>query len=118
MAYMKSNAEVEPRAKIVAAINGEIYTEFRDNCRRRGIPINILIEAFMRQCIEEQIEIPIISNQTNDPIRFGTNVPKDIADSFKAKCKSSRIPMRIMLESFMYQYNKGEFELVLRRVNK
>lgn len=117
MAYMKSEVEVDARARILADVNREIYTEFRDNCRKRGIPINILFEAFMKQCIEDQIEIPLISTKTNDPMRVGTTIPKDISDSFKAKCKEIRIPIRIMLESFMYQYNRGEFELVLRRVN-
>lgn len=42
---------------------------------------------------------------------FNTTVASDILAEFKANCKQAGLPMNVVIEAFMYQYNRGAFVL-------
>ena len=42
---------------------------------------------------------------------LNTKVNKEVFDSFKVRCLQLRVPMNVVLESFMLQYTNGRFGL-------
>ncbi|MGM9927777.1 MAG: hypothetical protein ACI35P_07475 [Bacillus sp. (in: firmicutes)] len=46
---------------------------------------------------------------------LNTTINKTVFDKFKANCKSAGIPMNILIEAFMRQYNEGGFYLKFGR---
>ena len=46
---------------------------------------------------------------------LNTTINKDVFEEFKKKCKQSGIPMNIIIESFMAQYNNGDFQICIRK---
>lgn len=49
MSSLKTNIESPKRASLNTTIDREIFEQFKMNCKTSGIPMNVLIEAFMRQ---------------------------------------------------------------------
>ena len=42
---------------------------------------------------------------------LNTTIDKDVFDAFKAKCKVTGVPMNVLLETFMIQFNEDSFVL-------
>lgn len=55
--------------------------------------------------------LKIDTNTTNKRVALNTTVDKEIFEEFKVNCKMTGIPMNVLLETFMAQYNNGEFNL-------
>lgn len=45
---------------------------------------------------------------------LNTTFDKEVLDSFRKSCDDKHLPMNIVLEQIMKQYNMGDFELVYR----
>ena len=50
--------------------------------------------------------------------KLNTTIDKEIFETFKVNCKLTGIPMNVLLETFMAQYNSGEFSLKFGRNKK
>ena len=48
MSAIKSNEKVHGKYSFRTTITQEIYDEFRDTCKRMGVPMNIVLESFMK----------------------------------------------------------------------
>ena len=118
MAYMKSNAVANQRGRILSFVNPDVYGQFKDICRETGTPINVILEAFMRQYVFEGLELPLVKIDSIAKAQLGTTIDKIVVDAFKAKCKSEGNTIKIVLESFIKLYNEGKYELALRKKNK
>lgn len=46
---------------------------------------------------------------------FATAINVDIAQGFREYCKQRKLPMNIVLEMFMQQFQNGEINLVLKK---
>lgn len=46
-----------------------------------------------------------------ETMALNTKVNKEIFDSFKVRCLQLRLPMNVVLETFMLQYTNGRFSL-------
>lgn len=51
MSRVKSNAAAKNRSMLNTTINTEILNEFKDYCKEQGLPMNILLELFMRDIV-------------------------------------------------------------------
>ncbi|MGN1013797.1 MAG: hypothetical protein ACI4PM_00405 [Butyricicoccus sp.] len=110
---MKSEAEVRPRKSLTSPVNPKICFEFKDNCRAAGIPLNILIECFMRQYAEGEFPLLLVDNYMGPTTQLRTTVDQEVVDAFRTKCKHEGNTMKLTLESFMHQYNQGKYRLAL-----
>lgn len=55
--------------------------------------------------------LKIDTNTTNKRVPLNTTIDKETFEAFKVNCKITGIPMNVLLETFMAQYNSGEFNL-------
>lgn len=46
---------------------------------------------------------------------LSTTINAEIMEKFKERCKADGVPMNIIIELFIKQYNSGNFEIVLER---
>ena len=49
---------------------------------------------------------------------LSTTINADIMEAFKEKCKEDGVPMNVIIELFIKQYNSGKFEIILGRTEK
>lgn len=54
-------------------------------------------------------------NTSNKRVPLNTTIDKEIFEAFKVNCKITGIPMNVLIETFMAQYNNGEFNLKFGR---
>lgn len=59
--------------------------------------------------------LKIDTNTVNKRVPLNTTVDKETFETFKVNCKLTGIPMNVLLETFMAQYNNGEFNLKFGR---
>lgn len=59
--------------------------------------------------------LKIEANTVNKRVPLNTTVDKETFEAFKVNCKITGIPMNVLLETFMAQYNNGEFNLKFGR---
>lgn len=62
MARVKSDAAQKPRAMLNTTIDSEVLDEFKAYCKELGLPMNILIQAFMQQMIEGEFRLKFGKN--------------------------------------------------------
>lgn len=51
MSRVKSNVTAKERSMLNTTINTEILNDFKGYCKEQGIPMNLLLELFMRDII-------------------------------------------------------------------
>lgn len=115
MAYMKSTGESLERTQFTVDMNPQLYDSLRDKCRAEGISLNIILECFLRQYTNEGLRTLPIDNYLGPTVKLSTTVNKGIADAFKKKCKIEGNTIKLVVGSFVAGYNKGKYELALRR---
>lgn len=59
MPAIKSNRDRLERATLNTTINKEVFENFKDYCREVGIPMNMVLETFMRQFCEGDFNITL-----------------------------------------------------------
>lgn len=62
MARIKSDAKQKPRAMLNTTIDTEVLDEFKAYCKELGLPMNLLVESFMRQFTEGSFVLKIGKN--------------------------------------------------------
>lgn len=112
---MKSDVAANQRGRILSFVNPDVYGQFKDICRQTGTPINVILEAFMRQYVFGGLELPLVKIDSSAKAQLSTTIDKFVVDAFKAKCKSEGNTIKIVLESFIALYNEGKYELALRK---
>lgn len=72
MPRIKTNASQNKRAMLNTTINDEVLGEFKAYCKELGLPMNIILEAFMSQFIDGEFKL-----------KFGksNNIEVDLDDS-------------------------------------
>lgn len=59
MARVKSDAVPQERAMLNTTIDKEVLDGFKAYCKELGLPMNILIQAFMQQFIDGEFQLKI-----------------------------------------------------------
>lgn len=57
-------------------------------------------------------------SEPNKRAMLNTTINEGVLTEFKGYCKELGFPMNMILESFMAQFNDGEFKLKIARANK
>lgn len=72
MSRIKAEAESIKRGTLNTTIRNDVLTEFKQECKRLNLPMNILLESFMRQFCDNEFTL-----------KFGKNnqIEVDIEDS-------------------------------------
>ena len=117
MGYLKSNAEVKPKKRLLVKINEKIYDSFKELCRVNSIQISTLVECFCRQFAngEFEIEVTEIKEPIADVVCY---VNQEVFDAFKIACKQRKITMKSAVQAFMADYSTGDYEVYLRNVEE
>jgi antitoxin component of RelBE/YafQ-DinJ toxin-antitoxin module len=63
MASIKSDAVTKKRAMLNTTIDEKVLNEFKDYCKELGFPMNIVLEAFMRQFADGSFTLKIAKNK-------------------------------------------------------
>lgn len=66
MARVKSDAVQRKRAMLNTTINAEVLEDFKAHCKELGFPMNVLIEIFMRQMVDDQFVLKFSKNNRLD----------------------------------------------------
>ncbi len=118
MSAIKSNEKVQGKYSFRTTITQEIYDEFRDTCKRMGVPMNIVLESFMKdfdmdEFREKKISLPIKSPKS----ALRTTITQEIYETFRDICKRTGVSLNLVLESFMKDFNAGLYEVCVRKTN-
>lgn len=83
MSSLKTDGKAKERSALNTTINKEIFDEFKKSCKKSGVPMNTLIETFMRQyneggfylkfTKEKQVEAADIVDESDEAIALKDN---------------------------------------------
>lgn len=65
MSRVKSNVTAKERSMLNTTINTEVLNDFKDYCKEQGIPMNLLLELFMRDIIHGKFALKFDRVETN-----------------------------------------------------
>lgn len=65
MSRVKSNVTAKERSMLNTTINTEILNDFKGYCKEQGIPMNLLLELFMRDVTSGKFELRFDRVDTN-----------------------------------------------------
>lgn len=95
-------------------VNKEVFDRFKEICKRNGLPLNVVIEIFMRQYADKMF--PLASDQIikykyedYETATLNTTFSKDVYYRFKKVCKHNGFFVKHVLDAFMEDYVKGEY---------
>ena len=115
----------------------DVYEGFKDKCAYKLLPMNVVLEAFMKAFVEEYIVLNIVNNEVffsknntdglliesehKTPLYtettkklFNTSVNVDLYKSFSKKCSMyNALTTSLIFEVFMKQYYFEDFSLSL-----
>ena len=69
MSSLKTDVKMSERGKLNTTIDYEVFEAFKRKCKTYGIPMNILIETFMRQFANDEFYL-----------KLGKNIRVDLSD--------------------------------------
>ena len=135
--------EEKKRISSNLVVNKDVYFNFRDNCKKKGLLMNIVFEIFMQEFIDGDIKLEIFKNKlvlvdkdfdiskgiqdietrgtsTNgsknkNKYNFTTTLDKEIYEKFIHICSENYngISASIITETFLNQFNLNDFALKL-----
>lgn len=119
--FIRSDVERVETKQISTTINKEVCEDFKDWCKIKGYPINVMIEIFMSQYVDGKFLIDlenakIWNDKTKDKIVLNTTVDLKVFNDFKDCCKIIKYPINAMLTAFMKQFIDEEYVLEFRKV--
>ncbi len=115
--FIKRDIERVETTALNTKINKEVFDEFRDNCKRQGYPLNVMLETFMRQYANgrfklEAKDILKFKNDGKEVDTLNTTFNKEIYFDFKDVCKLRGFFVKHVITAFMEKYNdSGNFVL-------
>lgn len=57
MSRVKSDVKPKPRSMLNTTINTKVLNDFKGYCKEQGLPMNILLELFMKQIIAGKLAL-------------------------------------------------------------
>lgn len=102
--------------RLHAEINKDVLESFKKYCKQINYPMNVLLEIFMRQYVDERYDITVDQLEKwmvddSETSNLNTTPNKDIYLKFKSLCQDNDYPMRYVLTVFMNEFSKGKFIL-------
>lgn len=118
--YIKIDVERMETAALNTKINKEVFDNFKTYCKQLGYPMNVLLETFMQQYVNERFHI-----ESDDVIKWkkddsevdtlNTTFNKEIYLNFKSRCKDNGFFVKHVITAFMEKFSTKDF--VMEYVN-
>lgn len=107
--YIKVNAEKMPTRALNMQINKEIFYDFKVKCKERGLPLNIVIEVFMRQYGNRKYHLDkenILKwkEDNGETETLNSTFNKEVYDRFKDAVKYDGYFIKHVITAFVEDY--------------
>lgn len=111
--YIKVNAKKMPTKALNMQINKEIFYEFKVKCKERGLPLNIVIEVFMRQYGNRKYHLDkesILKWQDckGETETLNSTFNKEVCERFKDVVKHDGYRIKYVIAAFVEDYVKND----------
>jgi len=111
--------DVEQRNEYVGLnqkIDREIFNRFKDYCKKRGYPMNVLLEVFMMQYANGKFhldseEINKWRNKSYEADALNTTIDKIVYGKFKTTCKGNGYFVKCVIMAFMEKLTSNQYVL-------
>lgn len=114
---VNSNVERVETSVLNTNINSEIYNNFKNHCKYLGYPMNVLLETFMQQyvdnnsCIIKRDDVLKWKKENEETNCINTTLNKEIYFNFKTSCKNNGYFVRHVITAFMDKFSNGQLGL-------
>ena len=95
-------------------INREVFNGFKDYCKKRGYPMNVLLELFMQQYANNRFQFS--SEEINkwkmikcETDTLNTTIDKTIYKAFKSTCKGNGYFLKYVIIAFMEKIARNQY---------
>ena len=97
-------------------IDREVFNGFKDYCKKRGYPMNVLLEVFMMQYANGKFhldgeDINKWRNKSYDTDTLNTTIDKVVYRSFKTTCKGNGYFVKCVIMAFMEKLASNQYVL-------
>lgn len=111
--FIKVNAKKLPTKALNMQINKEIFYEFKVKCKERGLPLNVVIEVFMRQYGNGKYPLDkerIIKWQDDNgkTETLNSTFNKEVYDKFKDTVKREGLYIKHVVTAFVEDYVQND----------
>lgn len=111
--FIKVEAKKLPTKALNMQINKEIFYEFKVKCKERGLPLNVVIEIFMRQYGNRRYHIDkedIIKwkDDCRETETLNSTFNKEVYDKFKDVVKRDGYFIKHVISAFVEDYVKKD----------
>ena len=111
--FIKVEAKKLPTKALNMQINKDIFHEFKVKCKERGLPLNIVIEIFMRQYGNRKYHLDEESvikwkDDNRETETLNSTFNKDVYDRFKYMVKYDGYYIKHVISAFVEDYVKND----------
>lgn len=121
--FIKVEAKKLPTKALNMQINKEIFYEFKVKCKERGLPLNIVIEVFMRQYGNRKYHLnkeDIIKwkDDNGETETLNSTFNKEVYDRFKDAVKYDGYFIKHVITAFVEDYVKNDLTMEYNTNNR
>jgi len=111
--FIKVEAKKLPTKALNMQINKDIFYDFKVKCKERGLPLNVVIEVFMRQYGNGRYnfnEVSILKwkDDEGETETLNSSFNKEVYDKFKDTVKGNKYYIRHVISAFVEDYVKND----------
>lgn len=111
--FIKVEAKKLPTKALNMQINKNIFYEFKVKCKERNLPLNIVIEVFMRQYANRKYhldkeDILKWGEDSGETETLNSTFNKEVYNKFKDVVKSDGLYIRHVITAFVEDYVKND----------
>lgn len=111
--FIKVKAKKLPTKALNMQINKEIFYEFKVKCKERGLPLNVVIEVFMRQYGNRRYNLDeenILKwrDDNGETETLNSTFNKEVYDRFKDVVKYNGFYIKHVISAFVEDYVKND----------
>lgn len=111
--FIKVKAKKLPTKVLNMQINKEVFYEFKVKCKERGLPLNIVIEVFMRQYGNGAYHLDKESilkwkNDCGETETLNSTFNREVYDKFKDAVKCDGYFIKHVITAFVEDYVEND----------
>ncbi len=110
--FIKRDVPRVPTTALNTKVNKVIFDAFKDCCKEKGYPMNVIIETFMQQYTNGRFVLPaedILKWKAEDSETetLNTTFNKEIYTNFKRICKGNGFFVKHVITAFFEKFASG-----------
>lgn len=114
--FIKVDVKKLPTKPLNTQINKEIFYDFKVKCKQRGLPLNIVIEAFMSQYANGRYDLDkerVLKWKEDDgeTETLNSTFNKEVYDKFKDAVKKDKFFIKHVITVFIEDYVNNDYVL-------